>query len=493
MPAVPRPPAPTEPSAPTDLSGRSSGLDGLLRPLVRIRRRLLLARLLRSGTRNLIVGLGLAAVGILVRRLLAIGPGAESWLALGVGGSLVVTLVRTLGPGRLDLRDAAREADARLGLRERAASALHLHSTGGSPSNASWRALVVADGARALGLRDLRRDFPVRPSRVALWLPLPLVSLVVAAWLVPPLDLLGVAARREAAARERADVERASDALESGFERLRRQAEARRLPELARLFARTGQLAEESPALEVRLEKPEGTAGGDRAGGSESVALTRAGDEAASTEPGDRRTAMVALGRREDLLASQRDRVLRDLRRAGTGSGAESRPTGRHRAGSPGGSLDRSLESPLAGALSGLAEEAERLARKLRSAEGAEASPESRERLERLREELERLAERVRDRRAMAERLRELASRIPPEVDPEQLERLLERLRNASDELGDLASDQSRLELLEEGLEVVRVAREELRPRDGERGEDRCPTCGKPRRAPRPGERPGST
>ena len=212
-----------------------------------------LERLLASVATWLAAGLWCGAVLVAAERLVALPAPPEVLGALPVLCGAFVGL--TLGLSRWpNLAEAALAADARFDLQERLSSAL---AAGSGP----MAELVRQDATRHAASLDLRATLPLRMPRSWPALAAGALTLVVAA-LLPPMDLLGWRARRQAAEREHRLVRNATTAARARLSQLQAVAGGQEITravdrQLAELLARRPGLREAVEAG-TRLERQTG-------------------------------------------------------------------------------------------------------------------------------------------------------------------------------------------------------------------------------------------
>ena len=185
--------------------------------------------LLESAVLWLSLGLGAAAVLVLAERLLSLGASVLFLAAVPIAAACTLAAARGLVRWP-DSATAALRADARLGLAERLSSSL---AAGHGPMSD----LLRRDATRHAEAIEPRESFPVRlPPRARAVAPLA-VALAVAL-LLPPLDLLGWGAAREARARAVGEATRdAHDALGAISRSAREQGLSRPAEAVARVQA----------------------------------------------------------------------------------------------------------------------------------------------------------------------------------------------------------------------------------------------------------------
>ncbi len=187
---------------------------GVIRYARRARARLSLIRGVEWTLRALFWASCLALVSVSAHKLFAV-PVPVLTGSIGLGAAvLLVGLVAAFVP-RLSLVEAAAAVDEKAGWKERLSSVMALRSV----SHPMEHALVEDVGGR-LASRPPSRMFPFRAPRELKFLPLVVVALIVAARLVPQLDLFGHDAARKEEEKKQEEITKAIEKLEKKKELL---------------------------------------------------------------------------------------------------------------------------------------------------------------------------------------------------------------------------------------------------------------------------------
>jgi hypothetical protein len=446
--------------APPDGPGDVGIHAGLVSALRRIRRRLVLDRLLRNASADLLVSLSLLVLLLVADRVFF--PGLVTLRVLGAVllVSLAVSMARTVLLAPVSLFRAAVIADSRLRLKERISSAVYR----GTETEDGWGRLIEADAVHALERVRLAEHFPVRPSRLLAWTLIPLAVLGIVSLYVPSFDVLGVGARKEASAKERAAVEEKEKKLEKDLAALEKKAEERSLEEAKKLLELLRQHA--------LKEKPKEPAGEKKA------------------EPGDRdpkTDALVSMTRLEDEIKKAAEgKKLEPLKEATKALKAldlkEADLTRKLREALKEGDFQKAKK-----ALDELKDEAATLSAKKPS----DLTKEEKERLQKLAQELGKLST---DSKALS-KLSSALSKASSGLSAKDFPNALESLEMSSDELESLARLADEMDLLDQALELVKLSKEDLARLMScpECGTPYCPDCGKPQCSCKPGQKPGGT
>ncbi|MFP4057215.1 MAG: hypothetical protein ACLF0G_10130 [Candidatus Brocadiia bacterium] len=268
----------------------------------RLRARALLGAL----TRWLCAGTVLAALLVLADRVLSLGVGDLTLVAVPCGAALLGGLATAWArwPSRLA---AALAADARLGLEERLSTAM-------AAPQGLMADLLRRDAERHVSGADPHREFPVRPPGGARILIAGAGALLVAL-LLPQMDLLGWGAARQRRQAERQAVREATASARSQVRSLREAARRRGLEGAAAALGdvedRLAQLAESgADAAQARAQA------------RELQATVNAAREAPLGD-GGRAPPEDALGRRDFLAGASRvlERCRRQLGDGAAGGG----------------------------------------------------------------------------------------------------------------------------------------------------------------------------
>ena len=446
-----------EPSAPTaDLAEPGVRVQRVLR---RVRRRLFVERFLRNAAFDLIVFGSLFVVALLVEKLFSFGiEPAVLLLAFGIAW-LVSTVLRSLIGARVDRRTAAVETDLRLGLEERVSSAVWLEEHPESRSDRDWHRLVLADGARSLDPARVRESFPLRMPRFALFALLPAL-VAVALWLwVPALDLLGLESDRLAVAAMKKDVDEREKRIEKKLAELEKRAERAELPDVRKL-------------LQSFRE--------DRKKHSGEETKSREGQQQAQDGKTAKKKALVQVQERTQQLRQARQGAQYKTAEKALEKMAASRLQDA--------SLTRKMQSALKkGDLQAARKELDKLrddVRSLAKKTRSQLTPEELARLEKLSAELSRLAQKLGSMGKLSKGLEGASGKL----GKGELEASLEDLKMSDEELARLAKQLKEMELLDESLDALEDAEEEL----AKLSEHSCPNCNKPRKK-KPGDKPGGT
>ena len=454
-------------SGPDGLPGGGESPPGggmvLVHFLRRIRRRVIADRFLRNASTDLAISMAFLAGLVVVDRVLL--PGSlRPAMAMGlILASIAVSLVRTAILARLDLFHTALLADSRLKLKERVSSAVFIAETGPPDPGSSWHQLIAHDAERSLAGVRLEESFPLRaPRRSLAWLGA--VSIACAALVLwfPAFDVLGIATRKEAAAKTKEAVREEEKKLDEKMAELVRKADDPELRKLLEALART--------AIEPR--KPE-------APGEKQKAEPATGDP--------KKEALVNLSRREDELRQARTgeklKPLEDARRA-----FEKLPL-----------KDADLSKKLREALKeGKFEEAKKELDALKDeiADLSKKRPEEmteaeKEKLSKLASELARLAS---DSKTLS-KLSQSLSNASSGLSSKDFQGSLESLELSREELESLARLAQDADVLDQALELVQLTKEDLQSLQScpECGTAYCKDCGKPQCACKPGNKPGGT
>lgn len=452
--------------APPGGSGDPRSRKGLVDALRRIRRRLVLDRLLRSASADLLVSVSLLAGLLIADR--AFFPGLVTLEVLGavILVSLAVSIARTILVAPVSLFRAAVIADSRLRLKERISSAVCFPPEGGRlrDEREGWGRLIEADAARALERVRLEEHFPVRPSRLLAWTLIPLAVLGIVSLYVPSFDLLGLGTRKEASAKARAAVEEKEKKLDEDLAALEKKAEERSLEEAKKLLELLRQHAlkekPKDPAGEKKAEP------GARDPKTEAlVSMTRLEDEIKKAAEGKRleplkeaRKALKALELKDADLTKKLREALKE------------------------GDFEKAKK-----ALDEIKDEAASLSAKKPS----ELTKEEKERLQKLAEELGKLSM---DSKALS-KLSSALSRASSGLSAKDFPGGLEDLKLSSEELESLAKLAAETDLLDQALELVKLSKEDLARLMScpECGTPYCPDCGKPQCSCKPNQKPGGT
>ncbi len=149
---------------------------------------------------------GLVIVGLVADRLAHLGvPRAWTWILAGVGLAVVSAAAYAVAR-RPSPHQAAVAIDQKLGLAEKFSTALYARRTAAGGAAADpFAAAAVRDAEVTADNVSLNRQFPTPFPRTAYWA-MAAAGLVIAAYYLPHLDLLGRAARQQAAGRRAAEV-----------------------------------------------------------------------------------------------------------------------------------------------------------------------------------------------------------------------------------------------------------------------------------------------
>ena len=436
-------------------------LVGFLR---RIRRRVLADRFLRNASTDLAVSVAFLAGFVLVDRVLLPGTLTPA-MALGIIlVSVAVSLVRTAVLAPLDLFQAALLADSRLKLKERVSSAVFIAETQSpDPAGSGWHHLIALDAERSLAGVRLEESFPLRaPRRALAWLGAGCLACAALVLWFPAFDVLGIATRKEAAAKTKESVKEEEKKLGEEIAELVKKADD---PELRKLLEALAKRA-------VEPQKPE-TPG-----------------EKQKTEPGSgdpKKEALVNLSRREDEIRQARTgEKLQPLEEAK--KILEKLPL-----------KDADLTKKLREALKeGKFEEAKKELGALKDeiANLGGKKPEDmtaaeKEKLTKLASELARLASDSKALSKLSQSLSNASSGLSSKDFPGSLESL-ELSREELESLARLAQD---ADVLDQALELVQLTKEDLQRLQScpECGTPYCQDCGKPQCSCKPQNKPGGT
>jgi hypothetical protein len=452
----------------------------VIRILQRIRKRVLFNRLLEHGAADLVVSLSFFALLLLLDRLCFPGLVTPALLGAVLLVSLSVSLLRTFFLGRLDLFRTAVLADKSLDLKERAASAVFAYdfSLGGDRrclegrglegrGFEEWGRLLEEDAARSLETVDLKRRFPVRLSRAALWALVPLAaSLSFYLWL-PDLDLLGVRSRREGDSKMRSVVSQEMKELDEKLAQLEKEAE-KKAPDAKKLLELLRQ-----KALKPEKEDPAGSQKTEKGAGDPKkeglVELTRREDQIKKGLEGGKFEPLKEALKTLKSLEPKNSEVTRKVTEA-----------------LKEGDFDKAKK-----ALDDLKGELASLAGKKPS----ELTAEEKARLEKLSDELARLSK---NSQALS-KLSNALSKASAQLNSSDLSSALDSLSASRDELDSLTKlaeeMANQMDVLDQALELVKLSKEELAQLQAcpECGTPYCPDCGKPRCGSKPGMKPGGT
>jgi hypothetical protein len=431
--------------------------------LRRVRRRVFADRLLRNAALDLFIALSLLAVLVAADRVFF--PGTVTLFLAGafLVAALLVSVVRTLFRTPLDTFHMALLADSRLALKERVSSAVFIARSGGrgDAAGGEWERLIALDAARSLSGADLRRSFPIRAPRLLAWALIPLfLAGSLSLWL-PVVDLLGIGARRQASLALKKAVAEEEKKLDEKMEELAKKTED---PEMKKLLAALAKRAQEKP------EDPPGS--------------PRQPSEKSAGEP--KKEALVELTRREDEikkgLEGKKFDPLKDAKKAFESLELkDSEATKKLREALKEGDFKKAKQE-----LDQLREEVAALAKKEN-----ELTPEDKGRLQKLAKELARLAS---DSKALSQLGSSLSS-ASSSLNSREFAESLDRLQMSAEELESLSRLADDADLLDQALELVKLAREDLADLKScpQCGTPYCQDCGKPQCSCKPGTKPGGT
>jgi len=216
------------------------------RPVVRARRRLVLASLGRTVCGTLLIGWSVAAVAVAAGAVVPLqwdgtpidaGTWNVAWIAGGTAAAILLAAVLVWWRAPT-LDQVATEVDHQFGLRERISSALR--SDNGSAASEA----LLQDAARHAESLEVSQRFPLQPGRIA-WLPLAVLPVLVVLVGIGPAD---PTASPDAVVVDSAEVQQvkaAAEALKKQMAQQRRRAEASGLEDAKDLFAK----------LETQLDK----------------------------------------------------------------------------------------------------------------------------------------------------------------------------------------------------------------------------------------------
>jgi hypothetical protein len=451
--------------APAGGPGGAGSRKDLITALRRIRRRLVLDRLLRNVSTDLLVSLSLL-VGLVVADRVFF-PGLVTLQVIGavVLVSLAVSIARTILIAPVSLFSAAVIADSRLRLKERLSSAVCFPRPEGSGlhERESWGRLIEADAAHSIERVRLEEHFPVRPSKLLAWALLPIAVLGIVSLYVPSFDLLGVGAGKEAAAKAKAAVEEKEKKLDQDLAALEKKAEEKSLEEAKKLLELLRQHAlKEKPKEAVEKKADPGA----RDPKTEAlVSMTRLEDEIRKAVEGKKleplkeaKKALKALELKDADLTKKLREALKE------------------------GDFEKAKK-----ALDELKDEAASLSAKKPS----ELTKEEKERLQKLADELAKLST---DSKALS-KLSSALSNASSGLSAKDFPNALENLKLSSEELESLAQLAAETDLLDQALELVKLSKEDLARLMScpQCGTPYCPDCGKPQCACKPNQKPGGT
>ncbi len=170
----------------------------------RVQNKLAMSLFLTALGTTVAVLCGLLVVGVVVNRLAHLNvPERWAWPAAGLGVAALVALGYAVFR-RPSAHQAAVAIDGRLGLAEKFSTALYARRAG--TGNDPFAAAAVLDAERTADNVSLNRQFPLPVPTTAYWAGTAVVAFLVAAWLVPTLDLFGRDARRQASAAKAREV-----------------------------------------------------------------------------------------------------------------------------------------------------------------------------------------------------------------------------------------------------------------------------------------------
>ncbi len=211
-------------------------MNEITQQVTRARRRLNLAAWLNRFPFWIGLGLVFAFIAWVVPKVFPLGltqseRGEWGWQLYWLGGCLLVaTLVATWRQWRLRSRDeeAAREIDARFGLKERVGSALSLSPD--ERTEAAGECLVSDASARAARI-DVRDEFGLVPGRRVLWALVPALALA-GIWFLPPARPKQVVPTVPVV-NQNADIKAAIEKAKEQIEEKKKQLEALGLKDMA--------------------------------------------------------------------------------------------------------------------------------------------------------------------------------------------------------------------------------------------------------------------
>jgi hypothetical protein len=384
----------------------------LVRFARRARARLGLVRAVETALRAAFWAVLLALTGILVARLFALPLLWQPAGAALAAGVIMAAALSAFLPRR-SLLEAAAAVDDRAGWKERLSSALALPA----PAHPMELALVEDVRVRLRG-RSVSRDFPFRAPRELRWTLPAAGALAAACFLVPPLDLLGLAARAEEQRKEREAVQIAAEKLEK---------RVRHLEKDGRSLDRVKQAVQKMDALQAELSK---------------------------TPPPERQEAMAMASKVADEIKKMQEELSRSAALA-----EKLQKAAAEKGGGDAGELGRLLREGK------LDEAAQTLARMRNALQEGKLSPAEREKL---RKQMEALQERLAKDPALSDLEKRLSRAMQGlgESDEQKLDDLQQALSRLDGDLSE--SDQ-----LAQALQDLESLTDALA-----KDQHRCPSCG---------------
>ncbi len=413
-------------------------METLQRKVRSVRRRLAWLRFVTLALRGLVWVTILAAVALIVCRLIVPIDDETAWQVWTwriVGGLVLLAIpVGLLGAalGRTSLFGAALEADAHLGLRERLSSALLLRGP-----RRPMEDLLEADAVVAAERIHPRRDFPFAPPRSLRFLPLPLIALVLTALLLDQHNLLASTQPPALTEEERALIE----LIEQDSEE-----QAEEIEELAAVVEEvTNNLAASDEWSDLQLD------------------LARLAENLRDPET-SRIEDLAEISDLADEMAAQREALERQFANS------------RNFAADPGARMTAAIQQAMQEG--DLEEAADEIAQLMEEIQEQMESGESMEDLEQLADELEQMAAQMGEGSETGQAMMEAAEAMRIAAsNPNATQAMAQAMQGLSTAMSDLQSAGEQLafsEALEADLNAMRAAMS----RDPRNRPGRCPSCG---------------
>jgi hypothetical protein len=384
----------------------------LVRFARRARARRGLVRAVEVSLRALFYALCASFLALLAAKLLSLSiPVPES--AVGLAALVLLSgLIAAFVP-RLDLLESAAAVDERAGWKERLSSALAIPVL-----QHPMEAALVEDVRERLRDQKPSRLFPLRAPRELRFAPLPALAIAAVAFLVPPQDLLGLAAREKEKVREKKEIAAAVEKLE---------ARKKALEKSDRPMEKAKEALKKIEALAAEFQK---------------------------NPPADRKEAVAEISKLSDEIKKMKEELSK------SGALAERMQKAAAEKGGDTGELGKMIRE------GNFSKAVQELAKMRNALQEGKLSKEEREKLQR---QMEALAEKMSKDKELSEMEKKLAKAIQGLKDGDE-----KGLEDLQKQLSQLEGDQAESEQLAESLKDLENLSDALA-----KGEGECPVCGK--------------